>query len=230
MISSPYRALERLSFSSLFYKEAIKDLHDYSDSFGKDPCFTSMLEYKKDEACDRLDEKVLQRGSQGRFASSFRHFYALLDRSFPSERFWSVSKDTTLFSGNYEASQALVFAAEQLSVPEPLQSTRNFFTWMQTSLTYDPNCIGRSMKASEVFEERRGVCIDFAYLYASLCRLDGLEAFVYDVFVDALGNKLYPPFGKRHACAGVYLEGELTLVDVTYHTYDISHKKFSFMY
>ena len=98
------------------------------------------------------------------------------------------------------------------------------FDWIQDNIKYHTG--GRPdqgigyKNAIEVFEDRTGNCGEMAFFYVSMARSKGLESNFVTVDVDNSGESV------AHASAGVYLDGELILVDPAYNTYDIQHQEF----
>ena len=60
-----------------------------------------------------------------------------------------------------------------------------------------------------------------AYTYIAIARSLGLKAGYVSVAVDAYGSRVH------HGCAYVSLNGRDVLVDIAYHTFDISHQEYS---
>lgn len=103
------------------------------------------------------------------------------------------------------------------------EKSRKIFEWMQSNIDYGKNKRiqqGKGYKNSdEVLKDKEGVCGEMAYLYISMARCCGIDSQNLIVNVDYKGKKVC------HACAAIFLDGEMIQVDPAYHTYDIKHQK-----
>lgn len=106
--------------------------------------------------------------------------------------------DTTeLTEFNKEMSrQALSLAREDSS----LTTITNLVNWVHGSVDYDLSYWGRIRSAREVFNERKGVCVEYTHLLISLARSLGFETRYVNGYV--LANAWQP-----HAWAEIYLPG-----------------------
>ncbi len=104
----------------------------------------------------------------------------------------------------------------------PKAKAKALFDWVHDNIQYGgnrPRGIGyRDSVETKVAGE--GVCGEMAFLYVAMARVVGLTARFVIVDRDFRDKRV------NHACAGVYIEDELILVDPAYHTFDIHHKKF----
>ena len=73
--------------------------------------------------------------------------------------------------------------------------------WVHETLTYTPGSTGPHSTAAEAFQQRRGVCRDFAHVAISVLRAAGIPARYVSVYADALS----PP--DFHAVVEAYLVG-----------------------
>lgn len=108
---------------------------------------------------------------------------------------------------------------ETSHLPTPREKAERLFQWMQQEITYGEDTIHQGYRNSlDTFYDKTGICVEQAYLYVTLARLAGLEA--YYVEVDETEN------GKdNHACAAINLEGYFVYVDPAYHKFDVQHRK-----
>ena len=73
--------------------------------------------------------------------------------------------------------------------------------WVHETLSYEIGSTGPHSTSAEVFQQRKGVCRDFAHLAISVCRAAGIPARYASVYADALS----PP--DFHAVFEAYLRG-----------------------
>ncbi len=73
--------------------------------------------------------------------------------------------------------------------------------WVHSTLAYEPGSTGPHATATDVFQQGKGVCRDFAHLAISVCRAAGIPARYLSVYADALS----PP--DFHAVVEVFLKG-----------------------
>ncbi len=107
-----------------------------------------------------------------------------------------------------------------------LQKARMLFDALLTHASERPSQFTRPPTAEEVFKAWNTPgssfrCQEFAFLYASLARAVGLKAYYVDVTEDCRGIKV------AHGCAAVFIAGRPIFVDLTYSSFDITHRKFS---
>ena len=81
--------------------------------------------------------------------------------------------------------------------------------WTRSNLSYVPGCSDEQTNALDTFEQKQGICRDFAHVLISFAR--GLD--IPARMVSAYAWKLDPP--DFHAVAEVYLDGGWYLVDPT---------------
>ncbi|MBD3210645.1 hypothetical protein GF318_04665 [Candidatus Micrarchaeota archaeon] len=80
------------------------------------------------------------------------------------------------FSNLTGPSQDIVTEARLLSdQSSTLTTIENMVNWVHENVEYDISCWGESRPASAVFEERRGVCVEYSHLLISMARSSGLE-------------------------------------------------------
>lgn len=102
------------------------------------------------------------------------------------------------------------------------------FDWMQANIQYEDYKKGIIAKifadysyksAHQVFDSRKGICLDQAYLYTVMARQAGLEAKMIEVTCNYKGEKIW------HGCSSVWACGRRILVDTAYCKFDIRHKE-----
>jgi len=81
--------------------------------------------------------------------------------------------------------------------------------WIAAHLSYVPGSSGIETTAADTFNERQGVCRDYAHLLITLARAGEIPARIASVYAPGVN----PP--DFHAVAEVYLGGEWHLVDPT---------------
>ena len=102
------------------------------------------------------------------------------------------------------------------------ETAKALFDWLESEIEYGSSKRGVGYRNSkEVFEQKEGVCGEMAYTYITMARSLGLKAGYVSVEFDAQSNKVH------HGCAYVSLNGRNVLVDIAYHTFDISHQKYA---
>lgn len=103
------------------------------------------------------------------------------------------------------------------------EKAKVLFDWLESEIEYGSSKRGLVgyRNSKEVFERKEGVCGEMAYTYITIARSLGLKAGYVSVAVDAYGSRVH------HGCAYVSLNGCDVLVDIAYHTFDISHQEYS---
>lgn len=81
--------------------------------------------------------------------------------------------------------------------------------WIRDNLEYRPGCSDATTTAHDTFQERKGICRDFAHVMITFARAFDVPARM----VSAYALDLVPP--DFHAVVEVYLEGGWHLVDPT---------------
>ena len=81
--------------------------------------------------------------------------------------------------------------------------------WTRTRISYESGCSDAATTANDTFEQKRGICRDFAHVIISFARAFDIPARM----VSAYAWQLDPP--DFHAVVEVYLEGGWYLVDPT---------------
>lgn len=81
--------------------------------------------------------------------------------------------------------------------------------WTSANLAYTPGCSNEQTDALDTFEQKQGICRDFAHVMISLARALDIPARM----VSAYSWKLDPP--DFHAVVEVYLDGGWYLIDPT---------------
>ncbi len=101
------------------------------------------------------------------------------------------------------------FAIEQFGGLEGGARAVAIAEWTRANLSYTPGCSNEQTDALETFEQKQGICRDFAHVMISLARALDLPARM----VSAYAWKLDPP--DFHAVVEVYLDGGWYLIDPT---------------
>ncbi len=100
-----------------------------------------------------------------------------------------------------------------------IEKALKIYEWIDSNVTYDND--GRYRNALEVFKDRKGICSSISFLYVTMARLNGLEAYSVDVSRDNRNRRV------KHGCAAVIINDKTILVDNAYHEFDIRHRKYS---
>jgi hypothetical protein len=107
---------------------------------------------------------------------------------------------------------------------------KRLFDWTVNNIKYDYDKMkhvgsGKGYRNSvEVFESGEGVCGEMASFYVTMARTVGIKSSYVSVLRDFNGENV------QHACAMINVPGKydkFTLVDISYRSFDIAHKKFS---
>ncbi len=101
------------------------------------------------------------------------------------------------------------------------------FDWFIKNIKYGRQKIRMGKKkyrhATEVYNDREGVCGEMAVLYVAMARSVGLQANYVSVDIDDKGEKVY------HACAACKFQGKYILIDPAYYSFDINHVDYKVM-
>ena len=101
------------------------------------------------------------------------------------------------------------FAGEQFGSLEGGARVAAMAEWTRGNLRYAPGCSDEQTNAVDTFEQKQGICRDFAHVMISFARALDIPARM----VSAYAWKLDPP--DFHAVVEVYLDGGWYLVDPT---------------
>jgi transglutaminase-like putative cysteine protease len=101
------------------------------------------------------------------------------------------------------------FAAEQFGALEGGARVAAMAEWTRANLSYVRGCSDEQTNALDTFEQKQGICRDFAHVMISFARALDVPARM----VSAYAWKLDPP--DFHAVVEVYLDGGWYLVDPT---------------
>ena len=111
-------------------------------------------------------------------------------------------------------------------LPTKQEKAERLFKWMRKNIEYDYEKSeeeGISYRNSlETYYDRKGLCGEQTYLYVTLARIAGINAW-FEYVEETVDNK------EHHACAGVKLEDRVVYVDTTYGDFGIQHNKSSRM-
>lgn len=115
-----------------------------------------------------------------------------------------------LWSSRYcRADKARDFAVRTFGGLEGGAQVLAIADWMRANIAYTPGSSGEDTTSLDTFEQKKGVCRDFAHLTISFCRALGIPARM----VSAYAWRLDPP--DFHAVVEVYLDGGWHLIDPT---------------
>lgn len=113
-----------------------------------------------------------------------------------------------LFPSRYcEADRMKDFAREQFGGLSGGRAAAAIAEWTVANLAYQPGCSNSDTTAHDTFQQKKGICRDFAHVMISLCRALDMPARM----VSAYAWQLEPQ--DFHAVVEVYLEGGWYLVD-----------------
>ena len=106
-----------------------------------------------------------------------------------------------------------------------LGKAKTLFNFITKTIKYGETKRGSSgyRDAIEVFKQQEGVCGEMAILFVSMARIAGLIANYVSVKIDVHGKSV------AHACAAVKTGSSHILVDLSYYTFDIQHKKYDIL-
>jgi transglutaminase-like putative cysteine protease len=113
-----------------------------------------------------------------------------------------------LWPSRYCHSEALkTFAVENFGGLEGGAAVIAMAEWTRTHLDYSPGCSDASTTADDTFQQKKGICRDFAHVMISFARACDIPARM----VSAYAWDLDPP--DFHAVVEIYLDGGWYLVD-----------------
>lgn len=107
------------------------------------------------------------------------------------------------------ADQVLDFAQETFGSLQGGAQVLAMADWIRTNIAYTPGSSSEETTSADTFQQKQGICRDFAHVMISFARAVGLPARM----VSAYAWRLDPP--DFHAVVEVYLEGGWHLVDPT---------------
>jgi transglutaminase-like putative cysteine protease len=115
-----------------------------------------------------------------------------------------------LWSSRYcRADKAREFALETFGNLQGGAQVLAMADWIRTNIAYTPGSSDGETTSADTFQQKQGICRDFAHVMISFCRALGLPARM----VSAYAWRLDPP--DFHAVVEVYLDGGWHLVDPT---------------
>ncbi len=117
-------------------------------------------------------------------------------------------------------------ALEAAGAGTNMDKAHRLFLWVRRNIEYDDSMqfFYSYRSAREVFRDKKGKCAGLSFLYIAMARIAGLKAFYARVKEEDNGST------APHACAGVYLNNELTLVDCARDNgFGIKHKRINLM-
>lgn len=90
------------------------------------------------------------------------------------------------------------------------EKTQAFYEWIIHNFEYDYDCypMFQYFNIRKTLSTRRGICFDFAHLFAAFCRSQNIPCYVVD-------GTSYNDSSVRHAWNRVYFNGSWWSVDVT---------------
>jgi transglutaminase-like putative cysteine protease len=107
------------------------------------------------------------------------------------------------------ADKARDFALETFGSLQGGAQVQAMAEWIRANIAYTPGSSDEETTSADTFEQKKGICRDFAHVMISFCRALGLPARM----VSAYAWQLDPP--DFHAVVEVYLQGGWHLVDPT---------------
>lgn len=115
---------------------------------------------------------------------------------------------------HYDADMVAIQHAAELTegLQSPREKAHGIYTWVVQNITYDYDMLGalESGYVCEVdttFDTKKGICYDFAVLYAAMCRSQGIPCKVVSGYADAVEG--------YHAWNEVYFDGAYHVVDTS---------------
>ncbi len=107
--------------------------------------------------------------------------------------------------------------------------SRAIFYWITKNISYSSELMfsyktntNRSSLVKEVFENRTGVCIGYAVLVDTLCKLTNLNSYI----IEGSTKQSFLPSIIGHAWNGIKINGEWKLIDATWGSGYLQGKKF----
>ena len=99
------------------------------------------------------------------------------------------------------------------------EKIKAIYEWMTRSFEYDYDCNPaiQYFNIRKILRTRKGICYDFAHLFAALCRSQNIPCYVVD------GNKR-ENIQYHHTWNRVYFNGSWWNVDITFDTIQIQNK------
>lgn len=102
--------------------------------------------------------------------------------------------------------------------------SKKIFDWIIENISYGENRNDVGYRnAKEVLTSKEGVCGEQAILFITLCRAVGLKGRYVSVDVDCYGCDV------SHACAAIYLNDKVKLIDLTYGVFGCDHQRYEIL-
>lgn len=99
---------------------------------------------------------------------------------------------------------------------------KKVFDWAVENLTYeDTHDLLQYKTSREVYQSKKAICGEMAIFFNSILKYKGFSPIYIHVDVDHSGKKV------NHACTGIEINGRVTLMDISYKQFDISHQKWN---
>lgn len=100
------------------------------------------------------------------------------------------------------------------------EKVQAIYHWITENIRYDyeAEMVYQNVDISRTVETKKGICFDFATLFAALCRSQGIPCFILDGY--SRDNSSY-----RHTWNRVYYDNRYWNLDVTYDAIQIQENK-----
>lgn len=100
------------------------------------------------------------------------------------------------------------------------EKVQAIYHWITENIRYDyeAEMVYQNVDISRTVETKKGICFDFAALFAALCRSQGIPCFILDGY--SRDNSSY-----RHTWNRVYYDNRYWNLDVTYDAIQIQENK-----
>ena len=111
---------------------------------------------------------------------------------------------------------------DYLSAPARTEQEKAFslYTWLTHTITYDEEASRQGRRINQSFEDilrrSKGICFDYALLYAELCRRAGLRCVPISGYSRQGLEAMELPPTPDHAWNAIFLDGEWQLADPTW--------------
>ncbi|MDX2174708.1 MAG: transglutaminase domain-containing protein [Bacteroidota bacterium] len=109
------------------------------------------------------------------------------------------------------------FVTKKFSKEE--ERVRAIFYWISKNILYSPELMftyktnsNRALIAKDAFENKTGVCIGYAIIFDTLCKLSNIESYI----IEGSTKQSFLPSIIGHAWNGVKMNGEWKLIDATW--------------
>lgn len=114
----------------------------------------------------------------------------------------------------------LIPIAESMNKGQLHDKLKKIFDYFQDNIAYSSD-YPRQRNSLDVFNEKKGNCIEQSFLFVTMARFLGFNSRVAFVSKDNEGDKV------NHACSAVDYKDGYVLIDTTYHKFDINHQQYN---